>query len=191
MRTRTNMLAALLAGVAWIGGASHARADLIVNGGFESGDFAPGWSVTGNTTDQVFGVDASMPHTGTYGAFFGQVGSEAFLMQTVTTVPGLEYILDFYVMNEDGSSPNEFSATFGSSTLLDESNLPTFGYQEYTFRILATAVATVVTFGFRNDNSFFDFDDVSLRAVPEPRSLLCLAIGAVLVARYGWRRCSG
>lgn len=167
---------------------STVRADFIVNGDFETGDFT-GWTLSGNTTDPTtFGVDSSFPASGSYAAYFGPQGSEAFLTQVVTTTPGLTYQLDFDLMNEDGSSPNEFSVAFGSTVLSDTTNLATFSYQTMSYTVVATSSSTAVTFGFRNDFAFFDLDNVSLRAVPEPGSLGCLAIGLGLTVLHGWKR---
>jgi hypothetical protein len=187
MGVRFTVVAVVLAAVAWLGGGSGARADLIVNGDFETGDFT-GWTLSGNTSDPTtFGVDSNFPHSGNFAAFFGPVGSLGFLSQTVATTPGATYTLDFFVMNEDGTSPNEFSAAVGSTVVMDAVNVPTFDYQEFRFNVTATAAATVVQFGFRNDFSFFDIDDVKLQPVPEPGSLVCLAIGVVLLGGYGWK----
>ena len=181
---------AVVAALACLGCTGGARADFIVNGGFETGDFT-GWTLSGNISDPTtFGVDMSNPHSGLDNAYFGPQGSQAFLMQAVTTIPGFEYELDFYLMNEDGNSPNEFTVQFGTATplLVDQVNLPTFAYTEYKFFVVAAAAVTDLTFGFRNDFAFFNIDDISLRGVPEPGSLACLAIGAVLLGCQGWRK---
>ena len=183
-------LVAVVAAIACLGCTGGARADFIVNGGFETGDFT-GWTLSGNISDPTtFGVDTSNPHSGNDNAYFGPQGSQAFLMQAVTTTPGFAYVLDFYLMNEDGNSPNEFTVQFGTATplLVDQVNLPTFAYTEYTFVVVATAAVTDLTFGFRNDFAFFNIDDVSLRNVPEPGSLACLMIGAALLGCQGWRK---
>lgn len=190
MRNPFNLPAVVVA-AACLGCAGGARADFIVNGGFETGDFT-GWTVTGDAA--TYGVDGSNPHSGNFNAFFGQPANDGagktLLMQAVTTTPGFAYVLDFYLMNEDGNSPNEFTVQFGTATplLVDQVNLPTFAYTEYTFVVVATAAVTDLTFGFRNDFAFFNIDDVSLRNVPEPGSLACLMIGAALLGCQGWRK---
>src|SRR5262249_25131594 len=61
----------------WINGVVGAAGNL-VNGGFETGDFT-GWDLSGNTG--FTGVSAINPHSGTYAAFLGPIGSLGFLCQ--------------------------------------------------------------------------------------------------------------
>ena len=190
MRNPFNLPAVVVA-AACLGCAGGARADFIVNGGFETGDFT-GWTVTGDAA--TYGVDGSNPHSGNFNAFFGQPANDGagktLLMQAVTTTPGLSYVLDFYLMSEDPgiSNPSEFSVQFGSTVLTDQVDHPPFTYHEFQYTVVATANVTILTFAFSNDNAFFDLDDVSLRAVPEPSSLACLAIGVVVLGWYRWRK---
>ncbi len=197
MRPCLRVLTGLIVGIACVAAPGVARADFVVNGGFEippqGNGFVTDWTVSGNTSDPTsFGVDSSDPHTGQFAAFFGPQANPAFLMQTLATVPGITYTLDFWLQNEDANSPNEFSVAFGSQVLLDQVGVPANGYQEYTFNVTVTEASTVLSFGFRNDFAFFDIDDISVvRAVPEPASLICMAIGAALVGGYGQRKRPG
>lgn len=55
--------------------AGQARAgNLIVNGGFETGNFS-GWTTTPTSSGSNFFVDSRAPHTGSYDAFFGGCNS--------------------------------------------------------------------------------------------------------------------
>src|SRR5713226_6733032 len=84
-----------------------ARANLITNPGFETGDFS-GWIQFGNVG--FTGVDGGLPHSGSFAAFLGPVGSLGFLSQTLATTPGIRYDLRFFLLS-DGGLPNEFQVT--------------------------------------------------------------------------------
>ncbi len=186
MLKQVRLMAIVLAVIATLG-LNSARGGLITNGDFETGDFS-GWTLSGNTSDPTtYGVDSSFPYEGTYNAYFGPQQSQAFLSQTIATNPGQVYELEFFLMNEDGTSANHFSVNFGSTSLYDATNLPTFDYQQYDYQVAATSTTTTVTLGFQNDFSYFDVDNISVSPVPEPSSLICIAIGAIHVGYYGWR----
>ncbi|MES2391130.1 MAG: hypothetical protein V4555_05790, partial [Acidobacteriota bacterium] len=76
-----------------------ARADeLLVNGGFETGDFT-GWTVANN--DSFTTVTAAdgifVPTGGTYFAEFGTQGSDATVSQTFTDTVGEYLTLTFFL----------------------------------------------------------------------------------------------
>src|SRR5262245_60755082 len=96
--------AAVLAGLC-VAAAGFASAQVVVNGGFETGDFT-GWTQFGNTG--FTGVQAGPfgginPHGGQFHAFFGPVGSTGGISQVVPgTVLGGNYVLDFWLHNFGG-----------------------------------------------------------------------------------------
>lgn len=187
MLNHVRFMAIALTAIATLG-LNTARGGLITNGGFETGDYT-GWTLSGNTSDPTtYGVDSSFPYEGTYNAYFGPQVSQAFLSQTITTTPGQTYELEFFLMNENGASPNEFSVTFGSTNLYDATNLAAFDYQQYLYDVTATSTTTVVTLGFQNDFSYFDIDSISVSSVPEPGSFLCVALGILLLGCHRWRQ---
>src|SRR5204862_6160179 len=83
---------------------------LVANPGFETGTFS-GWTQSGDTGFTT--VATIMPHTGAFAAHLGPL-TEGFLTQTLTTVPGQNYHVSFWLALDDGT-PNDFSATFAGT----------------------------------------------------------------------------
>ena len=165
-----------------------ARADLVTNGGFETGSFS-GWTGTGSTTFN--GVTCPGPgatvHGGNCSAFFGPVGSTGGISQNLATTPGTTYRIDFFFL-PDGGNPSSFSATFGGTTLISLTNPPAGPYQEFSFDVIATLSSTALAFNFRDDPGFLFLDDVSVNAVPLPAALPLFATGLGALGLLSWRR---
>src|SRR5579859_5070695 len=105
-------------------GAGRARADYLVNGGFETGNFS-GWTQSGNTGFTF--VSSSNAYSGTYAAWLGPVGSLGHLSQTVATTPGASYDLNFFLSSHN-SGPNQFQVLFGGTTVFNQVNMADQGY---------------------------------------------------------------
>lgn len=148
------------------------QANLIVNGGFESGDFT-GWTLSGNLN--FAGIVSFFPpfvHTGNYAAQFGAVGSQTLLsqQQVIATVPGTAYQIDFWLQYNTypgtASPVNLFTLDWDGSQIFSQANVSPSGWREFSFQLTATADFTPIRFGFQNNNSFTEFDDVNLVAAP-------------------------
>jgi hypothetical protein len=161
-----------------------AHANLITNPGFETGNLT-GWTQFGNVG--FTGVDGS-PHSGSFSAFLGPVGSLGFLSQTLATTPGQTYDLGFFLQS-DGGTPNQFQVSWNGSVISNQSNLPASGYTERDFlNLLATSPTTPLVFGFRNDPGFLHLDDVAVNPTPEPTTLLLLGTTMTSLGLARWRQ---
>ena len=161
-----------------------AAQELVTNGGFESGNFSS-FTLSGNGA--FTGVDTGSASTGTYGAFFGSVGSVGNLSQTIATTAGSSYLISFDLRN-GGAGSNFFQAIFGGMQLFSATNASIFGFTHYSATATASGASTALTFSFQNDPDYFRLDNVSVisltRAVPEPATwmLLLLGFGAIGVS---------
>jgi len=160
--------------------------NIVVNGSFETGDFT-GWTLGGNTGFmgvECPGAPFAGPGDGNCDVFAGPIGSNGTLSQTLATVPGRFYSIDFD-FRPDGGTPSFFSAVWDAQPpLFSVTNPAASPYQVLHFGALATASSTSLTFNFRDDPGFLFLDSVSVQ-VPEPGSLALLGIG---MAGLWWKR---
>ena len=87
-----------------------AQAELVTNGGFETGDFTD-WLQSGMT--DFTAVDMGFPHGGDYSAYMGPIGGTGTLSQDLATVAGQQYLVKFWLLNGDGANPDlDFTIIF-------------------------------------------------------------------------------
>src|SRR5437016_1630445 len=130
-----------------------AKANLIENGGFETGDFT-GWTVSGDAF--VSGTYAGIsPHSGNFQALVGgNLISEGFLAQTLATTPGQSYAISFWLalFSVENVHANSVTVTWGGVPIFSLFDQLSFGYTEYTFNVTATSASTALQFDFFDIN---------------------------------------
>jgi hypothetical protein len=184
-----------------LGGSGRAAADLIVNGGFETGDFT-GWTFN---TPPSFLVEpsghAGIPsHSGNYHVNYGSTSSQpGMISQMITDTSGSNYTLGMWLLGDSGT--NEFTVKWNATTIYDMSipdtlHVATPYYIPLSFTVQGTGTDTLTLQGWDNGSNpgAIALDDVSLvpagsLAAPEPSSLtVVLGMGILGVAGYLWRR---
>ena len=167
-------------------------ASLIVNPGFETGNFS-GWTFSPGPSSAST-VDNSNPHTGTYAAVLdapGTLGAPPAeeLSQTVVTTPGTFYDVSFWLANSGSAGTNGFIASFGGTTIALGS--PAFPYTEFAFTVQVTGTSSVMDFRDFNNGGAWYLDDISVtpRSVPDNAStwmLLLLGVSATFGLNLKW-----
>lgn len=181
--------------------ASAAPVNLVQNGDFElpvsgPGD-VPGWNYAGG--DSYYGVDAD--YIGSPGARPGQVfydgaaSNTGFLSQSIATIAGMRYVLEFDLQRYAGSgmpADNLASVNFGLSNVFYQEDVDG-DWTHFTVSGLigGAGASTLLQFANLNAFDFNQLDNVSLieqerpNDVPEPATALAMAaaLGALTLAR--------
>jgi Pro-kumamolisin, activation domain/Viral BACON domain/Carbohydrate binding domain len=148
---------------------------IVVNGGFETGDFT-GWSLSASST-QVSSTK-SYAHSGKYGAQLGQASTLGTLSQTLPTIAGQTYQISLWLANPKnsyGATPNEFQVQWEGNTLFDQSDIPFGTWTNLVFTVTAANSGSVLQLGFRDDPYYLGLDDISVRAITAPHVLNAVA----------------
>ena len=213
--TRRRLIAALtiLASAgAVVRAEAQTPANLVVNPGFETGDFS-GWTLGGDTgAVYIAGGDV---HSGDNAAHFGNAAPGSVFEDLATTAGG-RYNVSFFLDANEGSvlathpvqvlepdqplrpeaitQPVQFQAYFDNVLIYDTATagIPGQSFVQFSFdNLSATSATTRLEFDFENDPSLFNLDDVAVvqAAVPEPSAWAVVLGGAGLAGFALRRRC--
>jgi hypothetical protein len=163
-------------------------ANLVVNGGFETGDFT-GWSQYG--IGYVTQVSSGNPHTGNYAFIVGN--AYGTLTQTLNTVVGQTYDVSYWMASDMGSSSISLNGTGVADSLFYVGP-----YEQITGTYTATSTSTTLELAvdsgyIPNDATWVDDISVtpSSQTPPPPTLLVTLAgglMGTLHLARARLRR---
>ena len=188
--------------------AGPARANLVTNGGFESGGLS-NWTLTG--TGGGVAIDNTAPHSGSYDAAFALAngGTTSALSQSIATTAGQSYSLSFWLLDQASPSGNDtMNVTFGGFTdAVLWSSLGTTSYANVQLTVPGSDITgSSTSLGFQasidpNPSGVpgvgtvggpFNLDDIVLTAntaaAPEPPAAWLLAVGVAALGLAARRR---
>ena len=145
--------------------------NLVANCGFESGDFN-GWVVTGDLA--YSGVADFAADSGAYGSYWGSIGNQAFLSQTIDTDSSQTYQLWFSLKDTSDPDPSTtgstyFEARWNGTSLVTLQDSSAFDWRGYCFNVTPEASgSSLLRFVFRHDPAYFYLDDVMLIPSSDP-----------------------
>jgi hypothetical protein len=185
--------------------ASAAEVNLVLNGGFESGNFVPGNVVTGDNCEKILPGDTSISNWSVISAdvawcangnpysITASTGNMAVdltgynaglpntLQQLIPTVAGQSYLLEYDQsgLAQYGSSDLTFQLYNGANLLVSQStHAPspnTIAWQHESFSFTAQG-PTLLSLVNTSSGDFVGLDNVSVTAIPEPTCLALIAI---------------
>ncbi|MCI0628313.1 MAG: hypothetical protein L0387_42790 [Acidobacteria bacterium] len=170
-----------------------AHAVLVNNGGFETGDFT-GWTTVSAASGSNYGITANA-HSGATSSYFrADRSDDDRIFQTLTTVAGESYDVEFWIWN--GLSPMHFAAKWGGNTFFELTDSPSSVWMLQQFTLVASGSSTVLEFSGRNFRGISLLDDISVTPVapvPEPSTiiagaLLLVPLGAGLIRHHSRRK---
>jgi hypothetical protein len=183
----------------FLGAGGQLRADLIVNGGFETGDFT-GWTTNSAASLAVepnghLGIPS---HSGNYYANFGTSNTLGVISQSVADTSGASYSLQMWLWSDGGGGSgavkDEFKIAWNGTTISDMINIPAGPYTLLSFTVVGTGSDTLTLSGLDNGDNpgALALDDVSLNpavaGAPEPSTMAIAGIGILGFIADTWRR---
>ena len=152
-----------------------------------------GWTVGGVSVDvvssSVFGGSPQWwSEDGTQGIDLAGTPGPGSLAQGLTTVPGMNYALSFWVSSNGGPYTNSLTVDW-DGTPLEAISTPAQGtWQEYIFTVTGTGSDTLAFSCPFGTNAGALLDNVSVTTAPEPATVGLIGSGLVLIALRFRRR---
>jgi hypothetical protein len=190
---------------------SSVRANLIINGDFETGTFAPWIYDPGPMNDLTvvapvpwFGAGSHAANGNFLVAFnAGNTPPGGKLSQTFSTTAGTEYTVQYdygttTVLPETADHQDLVVSVLGNNgiTVLNSQTAtasnPPSALTTFSFTFIADGSLATLQFFDPLTNQSFDLDgvldNVSVEAIPEPASMALAGIGTAVIAGYALRR---
>jgi choice-of-anchor C domain-containing protein len=182
--------------------------NIVVNGDFEQNAAYPGvmstagagdstsihgWTVSSGDVD-ICRDDQFSTHFGSNGAYFIDLDGNqpGGIQQTLSTVPGTDYLLTFDLTGNAGNAPTikTLTVSAGSSSQdFSYSVSPYTGWASRSWSFTASSTSTILGFASTCDGAFGpEIDNVSVIVVPEPAALVLLAAGVLCLLAYSRQR---
>ncbi len=188
--------------------APEADANLVTNGGFESPVLAvpnvtyasgsstlTGWNISGTTGIDHVGT-LWQPAEGDQSISLNWI-SASTISQTLSTINNQDYVLSFSLAAEHPANNSTIKTmdVFWGTTLVDSVSFDpaghtnaNMGWQGYIYNVTGSASDTLQFVSTTSGGWGPTVDNVSVTVVPEPSTLALLAMGAISLLAYGWRR---
>ncbi|MBX3404154.1 MAG: hypothetical protein KF699_12160 [Phycisphaeraceae bacterium] len=179
----------VLAGCVVIGlGAYTSQAELVTNGGFESGSFAPWfappWVLPPQPNPQYFVVSSGGAHSGNHYAILSS-STFQYISQVLPTTAGTDYELTFW-LRRPGNVPSTFIVRWEGQIVFQEGILlpDNTNWWQFTVPLHSNITGSFLELGQATFPNEFHIDDISVVQVPGPGgAALFAAAGAFALRR--------
>ena len=140
----------------------------VVNGGFQSGSgfiIPLPWMVAWDSTADPYMLISTGGHLSSQALWMGAIpGSNRISQSLPRLTAGSVYTLCFWLSNDNNCCASSFEATWNDNNVLEMVNNAGFGYQYYSFQVVAVGGGRdVLSFQARQVPAYYYLDDVSVQ----------------------------